>query len=142
MAYADLRDFIRALEKNQELKRIPFEVDPHPRDHRVRRPRGENRRPRAAVRKAQRLCDIPVLINASPACARMQIALEVDSVDEVAARIAEFLEMRCPKGLMGKLKMLPKLAEMGSFFPKIVSEGAVPGSGRRHRTFRCSITRC
>jgi 4-hydroxy-3-polyprenylbenzoate decarboxylase len=28
MAYDDLRDFIRALEKNKELKRIPFPVDP------------------------------------------------------------------------------------------------------------------
>ena len=28
MAYDDLRDFIRALEKNKELKRISFEVDP------------------------------------------------------------------------------------------------------------------
>ncbi len=29
MAYSDLRDFIRALEKKGELKRIPFEVDPY-----------------------------------------------------------------------------------------------------------------
>jgi len=28
MAYADLREFIRALDKQGELKRIPFEVDP------------------------------------------------------------------------------------------------------------------
>ena len=28
MPYDDLRDFIRALEKNKELKRISFEVDP------------------------------------------------------------------------------------------------------------------
>ena len=28
MGYTDLRDFLRALEKNKELKRIPFEVDP------------------------------------------------------------------------------------------------------------------
>ena len=28
MAYADLREFISALEKNRELRRIPFEVDP------------------------------------------------------------------------------------------------------------------
>jgi len=27
MAHKDLRDFIRALENNNELKRIPFEVD-------------------------------------------------------------------------------------------------------------------
>ena len=31
--------------------------------------------------------------------------------------------MRMPEGLIGKLKMLPKLAEMGAFFPKIVSKG-------------------
>jgi len=28
MAYRDLREFISALEKNKELRRIPFEVDP------------------------------------------------------------------------------------------------------------------
>jgi 4-hydroxy-3-polyprenylbenzoate decarboxylase len=51
----------------------------------------------------------------------MEIALHVDSVEEVAARIVEFLEMRMPESLLGKLKMLPKLAEMGAFFPRIVS---------------------
>ena len=44
----------RALEKNGELKRIPFEVDPHPRDHRICRPRGETGRSGAAVREARR----------------------------------------------------------------------------------------
>ena len=48
----------------------------------------------------------------------MEIALQVGSVDEVAARITEFLEMRVPQGLINKLKMLPKLAEVGSFFPE------------------------
>jgi 4-hydroxy-3-polyprenylbenzoate decarboxylase len=51
------------------------------------------------------------------------LALEVDSVDAIAARISEYLEMRMPEGLIGKLKMLPKLAEMGSFFPRRVSGG-------------------
>jgi 4-hydroxy-3-polyprenylbenzoate decarboxylase len=67
---------------------------------------------------------IPVLINAFASKRKMEIALEVDSVDEIAARISEYLEMRMPQGLIGKLKMLPKLAEMGSFFPKVVSDGA------------------
>jgi 4-hydroxy-3-polyprenylbenzoate decarboxylase len=31
--------------------------------------------------------------------------------------------MRMPQGLIGKLKMLPKLAEMGSFFPRSVAGG-------------------
>ena len=53
---------------------------------------------------------------------KMEIALEVQSVEEIASRIVEFLEMRMPEGLIGKLKMLPKLAEMGAFFPKMVSK--------------------
>ncbi|HWB96174.1 MAG TPA: menaquinone biosynthesis decarboxylase, partial [Bryobacteraceae bacterium] len=67
---------------------------------------------------------VPVLINSFAGMRKMEIALEVDSVDVVAKRISEYLEMRMPEGLLGKLKMLPKLAEMGSFFPKVVSKGA------------------
>ncbi len=44
-------------------------------------------------------------------------------METVAQRISEYLEMRMPEGLIGKLKMLPKLAEMESFFPKTVSKG-------------------
>ncbi len=122
MAYNDLSEFIRALEKQGELKRISFEVDPYLEitgfaDHSVKtggpallfeRPKGSG---------------VPVLVNAFASMKRMGIALEVDDVNDVAARIAEYLEMRMPQGLIGKLKMLPKLAEMGSFFPKTVSGG-------------------
>src|SRR4029077_2760639 len=122
MAYQDLREFIRALEQNGELKRIPFEVDPileitEFADRAVKqggpallfeKPKGYN---------------VPVLINAFASMRRMELALEVGSVEEVARRIVEFLEMRMPEGLLGKIKMLPKLAEMGAFFPKIVAKG-------------------
>src|ERR1700676_1728186 len=98
MAYSDLREFIRALEKNQELKRIAFEVDPHLEitefaDRAVKqggpallfeKPKGSN---------------IPVLINSFASARKRKIALDVDSVDEVANRISEFLEMRMPQGL-------------------------------------------
>jgi 4-hydroxy-3-polyprenylbenzoate decarboxylase len=123
MAYADLGEFIRKLEKERELKRISVEVDPvleiaEFADRAVKqggpallfeRPKGYR---------------IPVLINSYASFRRMELALEVDSVEEIARRISEYLEMRMPEGLMGKLKMLPKLAEMGSFFPKVVSKGA------------------
>ena len=66
----------------------------------------------------------PVPINSFASMRKMEIALEVASVEEVAARIVEFLEMRMPEGLIGKLKMPPKLADMGAFFPKTVSKGA------------------
>src|SRR6195256_5106022 len=123
MAYTDLRDFIRALEKHGELKRISFEVDPvleiaefADRSVKAQGP--------ALLFENPKGSRVPVLINAFASLRRMELALEVDSVDEIAARISEFLEMRIPEGLIGKLKMLPKLAEMGSFFPKLVSDGA------------------
>lgn len=123
MPHDDLRGFIRALEKNNELVRIPFEVDPKleitefaDRSVKTGGPALLFEKPKGSV--------IPVLVNSLASMKRMQIALEVDSVDEVAARITEFLELRMPDGFLNKLKMLPKLAEVGAFFPKIVSKGA------------------
>jgi 4-hydroxy-3-polyprenylbenzoate decarboxylase len=123
MAYNDLRDFIKALDKNHELKRIPFEVDPELEITEFADRAVKSGGPALLFEKPKGY-STPVLINAFASMRRMQIALEVDSVDEVAARIVEFLEMKMPEGLMGKIKMLPKLAEVGSFFPKIVSKGA------------------
>src|SRR5271154_1489348 len=123
MAYDDLREFVAALEKNKELKRIPFEVDPVLEITEFADRSVKNGGPALLFEKPKG-SDVPVLINAFASDRRMQIALEVGSVNEVAGRISEFLEMRMPEGLLGKLKMLPKLAEMGAFFPKIVSSGA------------------
>jgi 4-hydroxy-3-polyprenylbenzoate decarboxylase len=123
MAYDDLRDFIRALEKNKELKRIPFEVDPNLEITEFADRSVKNGGP-ALLFEHPKGSKVPLLINGFASMRRMEIALQVGSVDEVAKRISEYLEMRMPEGLLNKLKMLPKLAEMGAFFPKIVSKGA------------------
>src|SRR6202040_646204 len=49
--------------------------------------------------------------------------LEVDEVDEIAERIRGMLDFKSPQGIFEKMKMLPKLAELGSFFPKTVKTG-------------------
>jgi len=123
MAYRDLRDFIRVLEEKRELKRIPFEVDPalEIAEFADRAVKGGGP---ALLFEKPKGYDIPVLINSFASMRKVEIALEVDSVEEVARRISEWVEMRVPEGLIGKVKMLPKLAEMGSFFPKAVSKGA------------------
>src|ERR1700730_11148381 len=123
MAYQDLREFIRALEKNKELKRISIEVDPHLEITEFA-DRAVKQGGPALLFERVKGSTVPVLINAFASMRKMEIALEVKSVEEVAARIVEFLEMRMPEGIIGKLKMLPKLAEMGAFFPKVVSKGA------------------
>src|SRR3954470_19862082 len=122
MPYDDLREFIRALEKHGELKRISVEVDPVLEITEFADRSVKSGGPALLFEKPKG-SRIPVLINAFASSRRMELALEVDSVDAIAARISEYLEMRMPEGLIGKLKMLPKLAEMGSFFPKRVSSG-------------------
>jgi len=122
MAYTDLRDFVRALEKQGELKRIPFEVSPELEITEFADRSVKSGGPALLFEKPKG-SSVPVLINAFASMRRMEIALEVSSVDEVAARISEFLEMRMPEGIIGKLKMLPKLGEIGAFFPKMVSGG-------------------
>ena len=123
MGYTDLREFIRALDKAGELKRIPFEVDPHLEITEFADRAVKSGGPALLFEKPKG-SHVPVLINAFASMRRMEIALGVESVDDIAARIVDFLEMRMPEGMVGKLKMLPKLAEVGSFFPKIVGSGA------------------
>jgi 4-hydroxy-3-polyprenylbenzoate decarboxylase len=124
MAYNDLRDFIQTLEKEGELKRIPFETDPKLEITEFADRAVKSGGPALLFEKPKG-SSIPVLINAFASRRRMELALQVDSIDEVAARISEYLQLQMPQGLIGKLKMLPKLAEMGSFFPKAVSTGPV-----------------
>ncbi len=123
MAYTDLREFIRALEKAGELKRIPFEVDTELEITEFADRAVKNGGPALLFEKPKG-SSIPLLINAFASDRKMQIALEVDDVHSIAGRISDYLQMRMPEGLLGKLKMLPKLAEMGAYFPKVVSKGA------------------
>jgi 4-hydroxy-3-polyprenylbenzoate decarboxylase len=120
MAYSDLREFIRELEKNNELKRVSIEVDPYLEITEFA-DRAVKRGGPALLFEKPKGSSVPLLINAFASMRRMEIALQVDSVQDIADRITEYLQMQMPQGLMGKLSMLPKLAEMGSFFPKIVS---------------------
>ncbi len=61
---------------------------------------------------------IPVAINLFGSMRRMCLALGVDNLNEVGARISEMLNLKVPDGLFGKLAMLPKLAEMAKFPPR------------------------
>jgi 4-hydroxy-3-polyprenylbenzoate decarboxylase len=122
VAYRDLRDFLQHLEKAGDLRRISAEVDPvleitEISDRAVKaggpallfeRPRGSR---------------IPAVTNLVGSERRMNLALEVDSIEEISARISSVLDMQSPQGLLEKVKMLPKLAELGSVFPKAVRNG-------------------
>jgi 4-hydroxy-3-polyprenylbenzoate decarboxylase len=64
-----------------------------------------------------------VLMNQFGSERRMKLALGLeakDSLDAIAGRIRELIHPETPVTMMDKLKLLPKLAEVGSFFPKVI----------------------
>jgi 4-hydroxy-3-polyprenylbenzoate decarboxylase len=65
--------------------------------------------------------DIPVAVNLFGSSSRMALALGVERLDEVGERISELLNLKVPAGLLAKLAMLPRLAELAKFPPKSVS---------------------
>ncbi len=129
MAYNDLREWIAALERAGELKRIKTEADPvleiaeiTDRVSKSRDGNGNLGGP-ALLFENPKGSTIPLLINQFGSERRMKLALEVDSLDLVADRIRQFMDVKSPQGFLDKVKMLPMLAEMGKFFPKTVSSG-------------------
>jgi 4-hydroxy-3-polyprenylbenzoate decarboxylase len=130
MAYKNLREFVSRLEREGELKRVAERVDVDLEiteiTDRVSKAGGPAllfEKPCSA--RDARDYSVPLLINTLGSKRRTELALDTPSFDEVARRIEELLDVRPPGGLMDKIRMLPKLAELGSFFPKTVKTGPV-----------------
>jgi 4-hydroxy-3-polyprenylbenzoate decarboxylase len=135
LAYDDLRDWIAALDRAGELRKIRTEVDPILEiteiTDRVSKMPAKNDGGRASSPGGPALLfqnikghpGAQVLINQFCSARRMDLALEVEKLDEVADRIRQFMDVKSPQGFLDKVKMLPMLAEMGKFFPKTVSTG-------------------
>ena len=122
MAYRDIREFVAALERHGELKRVSAEVDPRLEITELADRAVKHGGP-ALLFENPRGSDVPVLINSYASISKMQIALEVDSLDDIAGRISEYLDISVPKGVGGKLKGLAKLAEVRKFLPRSVRSG-------------------
>jgi len=122
MAYEDLREFIKVLERQEELKRITVPVSS---DQEVTEitDRVSKRGGPALLFENVDGGKIPVLINALGSRRRMELALGVESVEDVAGRLTDWLDFKSPEGLLAKVKMLPKLAELGRYFPREVKAG-------------------
>ncbi|MHB1329884.1 MAG: UbiD family decarboxylase, partial [Gemmatimonadales bacterium] len=124
MAIDTLREFVRDIERAGELVRVTQPVDVRLEiaeitDRVMKSPGGG---PALIFEKPLladgRISPIPVGINLFGSMRRMGISLGVERLDEVGARISELLNLKVPDGLMGKLSMLPKLAEVAKFPPR------------------------
>ena len=60
----------------------------------------------------------PVAVNLFGSARRMALALGVECLDDIGERIAALLNLKIPDTLLGKLAMLPQLAEVAKFPPR------------------------
>jgi 4-hydroxy-3-polyprenylbenzoate decarboxylase len=65
--------------------------------------------------------EFPVGINLFGSMRRICMAMGVDTLDEIGARITEMLQMKPPEGVLAKLALLPRLLELGRFPPRTSS---------------------
>ncbi len=119
MAFKNLQEFIAELEKRGELKRIKAPVDPELEITEIADRLIKKEGPALLFEKVNG-SSIPLAINLFGTKRRMQLALGVNDLNEIPARIEKLMEIPNPTGLLEKLSLLPKLAEMAQFPPKMV----------------------
>lgn len=123
LAYPDLRAFIDKLDKQGLLKKITAEVDAHLEITEITDRVSKQNGP-ALLFENVKGYNMPVLTNAFGSLSRMQLALEVDSLDQIGDELTKIIQPpELPATLMDKLRTLPKLAQLASFLPKHVRTG-------------------
>jgi 4-hydroxy-3-polyprenylbenzoate decarboxylase len=119
-----LRDWIALLEREGELVRVDAEVDPDleiteiaDRTVKAGGPALLFTNPKGSQR--------PLLINQFGTERRMCLAFDAPSLDAVAAKLGDVLEMQPPEGIAEKVKGLKKLKSIADSRPKTVRSGPV-----------------
>ncbi|MCA1823100.1 MAG: menaquinone biosynthesis decarboxylase [Mycobacteriales bacterium] len=122
MAYADLREFLRVLEKDDELRHVTAPVDTHlevteivTRLVRAGGPAVVFDRPVGSA--------LPLAMNVFGTMRRMALALGVDDVGEIGERIGALVRPEVPHGFAGLRESLGKLASLRGVPPKSVKSG-------------------
>src|SRR6185503_15330296 len=122
MPYRDLLEFVQALERAGELKRIAHairaELEVTEIADRVMKTNGPALLFENIVDK-----QIPLLINAFGSTKRMALALDVADVEEIAQEIAKLIQTRPPKSFKDKIHLLGELMKLAGIPPKIVRNG-------------------
>jgi 4-hydroxy-3-polyprenylbenzoate decarboxylase len=116
-----LRDWIGLLEREDELVRIDTEVDPYLEITEINDRMVKSGGP--ALLFANPKSRHPLLINQFGTERRMCMAFDAPSLDHVAKRLEDVLEMQPPQGLAEKVRGLKKLKSIADSLPKTVRHG-------------------
>jgi 4-hydroxy-3-polyprenylbenzoate decarboxylase len=119
-----LSDFVQKLERAGELVRVrePVSVDlemTEIADRVMKSPGGGTALlfEQPVLMNGQR-SDFPIGINLFGSMRRISMALGVERLDDIGARITELLHVKPPAGIVAKLALLPKLLEIAKFPPR------------------------
>jgi 4-hydroxy-3-polyprenylbenzoate decarboxylase len=122
MAYATLDEFVAEIERMGELRRIRYPADPYLEiteiADRVMKAGGP-----ALLFENPRGAQFPLLINAFGSQRRMNAALGVNSLSEIAEQIEEIVKLELPQTWGGKLQALGKLSRVANAPPRRVKSG-------------------
>ena len=123
MAPSDLRSWIELLRREGELVEIDAEVDPYLEVTEIVDRTVKAGGP-ALLFTNPKGSDHPLLVNHFGTERRMCLAFGAPSLDAVARRLEDVLEMQPPSGLVEKVRGLGKLKRLADSMPKSVSRGA------------------
>ncbi|HHW03073.1 MAG TPA: menaquinone biosynthesis decarboxylase [Thermoanaerobacterales bacterium] len=121
MAYRDLQEFIKVLEDKGLLKRIGAEVDPELEITEIYNRVVKSGGP-ALLFENVKGSEFPLLINAFGTEERMNLALSVKNLDEIAGRINELIHAAMPEGFVEKVRTFSRFAGLARIFPKKVKD--------------------
>ena len=121
MAYEDLRSFLKALDREGELRRIKAQVDPYLEvgeiTDRVQKAKGP-----ALLFENVKGSALPLAMNVFGTERRLCLALGLKSLDEIGDRIGDLLKPELPQGLSGFKDALGKAAQLRTVPPKHVKD--------------------
>ena len=122
MAYRDLQHFAEILRKNKLLRQIDAEVDSYLEITEIA-DRTVKKGGEALLFTNVKGSDYPVLINTFAGYDKLNLAFEVESIEQIASDIEELIDVSGYMSLLDKIKAVPRLSRMISVFPKNVAKG-------------------
>ena len=125
MPYDSLAEYVQALDKVGQLRRVNVKVNPDLEIAEImRRLMYKGNQPAVLFENVEG-STMPVLGNAFGNLERLHLALETKDFTEIGTRVTDLTKVKMPAGMLNKLKMLPKLSEIADYGPKYVDSGPV-----------------
>ncbi len=121
-----LREFLERLKSHQELVEISAPVSP---DLEIAEITDRVSKGQGAPNKGLWFSNVqgnqmPLVINTLGSYERIKLALGIEHFEEVQQRIQDFVKPQMPHSLLDKVMMLPKLAELNQFLPRLIKGNA------------------